>query len=293
MRKSPRPAAPGTHPGRLYAQSVRLISADHRPLWPSLADRPTSHTFWALYLALSDGLSFVCDDGSEHAVGPDRITLIPPWLPFRHRFPTGCCHAYVLFELPHVPPATGLRACGGRIHALTDPGAVAVMRSFARDAQAGLPLLERALRAQAVATLGFLALLASLGPSERALMLDPGIAAGRLQPALEWIDANLDRSIALADLARILDCSEDHCSRLFRQQLQRSPMNYLTHRRLHRAGVLLADSSLGLDDIAQACGLGTRRYLGRLFRQWVGISPSAYRQRLATGQELPSVASPG
>jgi len=38
-------------PARLYAQSLRVIAANHREVSPELREQRTCHTFWAFYPA--------------------------------------------------------------------------------------------------------------------------------------------------------------------------------------------------------------------------------------------------
>jgi AraC-like DNA-binding protein len=274
-------------PARLHAQSLRVIAANHRQVSPDLRERRTCHSFWSFYLAPGARLRFALDDGSEHQVGEDHVTLMPPWLPFRHRFADGPCpHAFVLVELPCLPPGLGLRICHGRPLVLTDSELVQRLQAFATTVASNGPLtpLERALHGQLIASLGFQALLRRLSPADRAVVLDPDQEAARLRPAIDHIDAHLGEAIAISDLARLLDVSEDHCTRLFRRHLGQTPVACINARRIERATLLLADTDLGLDHIAIACGFATRQYLSRQFRRHLGVTPGHYRRGLLDGK---------
>ena len=268
----------GASPKWLYPESVRIITANCRDVHPALRDSRTSHPFWAVYLAPTAELSFRLDDGSDHQVTADSCVLIPPWLPFRHRFAHDHCpHCYVLFVLPSIPPQLGLQACGGPIR-LTDRGLVAAHRAFAAAA-AGMGRLERALNGQIVAAMAMLALSRVLPPGQRDLLTDPHHASARLQPALTYIEQHLARTISVADLARLLGCGDDHCSRLFRRHLGQTPVSYIIARRVQRAGMLMTDTRLGLDAIARRCGFANRQYLSRQFQRHLGVAPSRFRAR--------------
>jgi AraC-like DNA-binding protein len=271
-RHQPLPPAPQW----LYAESLRIVTANCQDVHPSLRARRCSHPFWALYLAPTAALTFRFDDGSDQQVTADSCSLIPPWLPFQHRFGQEACpHCYVLFVLPHVPPQLGLQACGGAIR-LTEPALVAAHRAFAAVAT-GMSRLERALTGQVVAAMAMLALLRVLPPAQRELLRDPHQASARLRPALDHIDNHLAGTIAVADLARLLDCGEDHCSRLFRRHLGQTPIAYIIARRVQRAAMLMTDTGLGLDAIAKQCGFANRQYLSRQFQAHLGVSPSRFR----------------
>jgi AraC-like DNA-binding protein len=266
----------GAPPQWLYAESLRIITANCREVHPRLRDSRTSHPFWAVYLAPTAELSFRLDDGSDHQVTADDCVLIPPWLPFRHRFAHDRCpHCYVLFVLPHIPPQLGLQACGGPIR-LGDRGLVAAHRAFAAAAPR-MSRLERALHGQVVAALAMLALARALPPGQRELLTDPHHASARLQPALAYIEQHLARTISVADLAKLLGCGDDHCSRLFRRHLGQTPISYIIARRVQRAGMLMTDTALGLDAIARRCGFANRQYLSRQFQRHLGVAPSRFR----------------
>jgi AraC-like DNA-binding protein len=264
------------HPRWLYAESLRIITADCRAVHPRFRDTRSSHPFWAVYLAPTAGLAFELDDGSQHRADQRSCLLIPPWLPFRHRFSgDDCPHCYVLFSLPLIPPQIGLQACAGPVR-LRDPALVAAHRRFAGLAPK-LGRLERALHGQAIAARSLLALAALLPTAQRDLLLDPQHAAARLQPALTYIDEHLADAIAVADLARLLDCGDDHCSRLFRRHLGQTPVAYIIARRVQRAAMLMTDTAHSLDEIAIRCGFANRQYLSRQFQRHLGVPPSQYR----------------
>lgn len=264
------------HPRWLYAESLRIIAANCRNVHPRLRDSRTSHPFWAIYLAPTAALSFRLDDGSDHRVDADSTVLVPPWLPFRHRFDSDDCpHCYVLFDLPHIPHHLGLQACGGPVR-LSGASLVSSHRRFAAAAPS-LNRLERALHGQLIAVQAMLALIAGLPRERRELLHDPQHAAARLRPALDHIDAHLAGTISVADLAGLLGCGEDHCSRLFRRHLGQTPIAYIIARRVQRAGMLMTDTSLGLDAIARRCGFANRQYLSRQFQRHLGVAPSQFR----------------
>jgi len=56
----------------------------------------------------------------------------------------------------------------------------------------------------------------------------------------------------------------------------------LTTQRLRAVCRLLEDPSLGVEDIARRCGLGTAHNLRLHFRRAYGTTPSAYRATFAS-----------
>jgi AraC-like DNA-binding protein len=93
----------------------------------------------------------------------------------------------------------------------------------------------------------------------------------------EFIEAHLERTIALRELAGIARLSISHFARAFRQSEGLSPHDYLMQRRATRAQDLLASTDLPLSEIAIACGFADQSHFSRRFKERLGITPSRYR----------------
>ncbi len=90
----------------------------------------------------------------------------------------------------------------------------------------------------------------------------------------------------LARLALTLDMiaiaaavSPAHLIRLFRQQLNTTPMAYLWERRVTQGIELLRQTGLGVGEIANRCGFRTSYHFSRRVRQAAGLSPLEVRQQ--------------
>lgn len=99
----------------------------------------------------------------------------------------------------------------------------------------------------------------------------------QLQTVFDYIYAHLDRDIALSDIANTLNLSQYHFCRLFKQSTAVTPHQYLTQCRIDRAKQLLQTTQLTITEIAFAVGLTNHSSFTRLFRQYVGVSPKAFR----------------
>lgn len=92
-----------------------------------------------------------------------------------------------------------------------------------------------------------------------------------------WAMRHLDEPLTLTDLARQAGVSVRTLTRRFHAESGVSPLQWLLHQRIERAKELLETTSLAMDQVAQACGLGTADSLrGHLVRR-TGLTPSAYR----------------
>ncbi|MEM6452314.1 MAG: AraC family transcriptional regulator [Cyanobacteria bacterium P01_D01_bin.105] len=104
-----------------------------------------------------------------------------------------------------------------------------------------------------------------------------GLPSRQLRQVLDYIDTHLDQEIKLADLAQLLDISQFHFSRLFKQSLGVSPYQYLLQQRVERAKQLLKSTDRLITDIALACGFNSHSHLSKQFKQLTGTTPKAYR----------------
>ena len=119
-------------------------------------------------------------------------------------------------------------------------------------------------------------------PTAELLAQDPQLFRGGLPPGVrrrvhEFIEAHLEKSIALRELAGIARLSSSHFARAFRQSAGVSPHDYLMQRRVARAQDLLGSTDLPLSEIAIACGFADQSHFSRRFKERLGITPSRYR----------------
>lgn len=104
-----------------------------------------------------------------------------------------------------------------------------------------------------------------------------GLGDRKLLQVIRYIDDTLDQDIKLADLAQLVEVSQSHFSRLFKQSMGLSPYQYLLQQRVERAKQLLKKTNQPLVEIALACGFVSQSHFTRQFRQATGVTPKAYR----------------
>ena len=90
-----------------------------------------------------------------------------------------------------------------------------------------------------------------------------GLTPRQLQRVLDYIDTHLDQDLKLENLAQLLDISQFHFSRLFKQSLGSSPYQYLIHQRIERAKLLLKQTDQSIVDIAFDCGFNSHSHLSK------------------------------
>lgn len=105
-----------------------------------------------------------------------------------------------------------------------------------------------------------------------------------------WAMRNLDKPLTLTDLARHAGVSVRTLTRRFHAESGVSPLQWLLHQRIERAKELLETTTLPMDQVARACGLGTADSLRAHLIRRTGLTPSAYRaqfNRLDAGERSP------
>lgn len=117
-------------------------------------------------------------------------------------------------------------------------------------------------------------------------MTDPGARLrGGLAPVVrrrlaDYIEAHLAQPITLGELAQVACLSEFHLARMFRVSFGMPPSAWVAQRRLDRARVLLKESALPLQQVADACGYADLSHFSHRFKDAVGTPPGKYRQIL-------------
>lgn len=118
----------------------------------------------------------------------------------------------------------------------------------------------------------------------RKIMLKGGLPSHLLRRVDEWVEAHLEDSIRLTDLAGLAGLSEFHFHRMFCLSRGMPPHAWITARRVERAKSMLRRAT-PLIEIALACGFSSQSHLTRMFRKQTGRTPAEYRAAL--GQVLP------
>jgi AraC family transcriptional regulator len=104
-----------------------------------------------------------------------------------------------------------------------------------------------------------------------------GLSTTRLRRVLDYIDAYLDTSLGVAELASIAGLSPYHFGKLFRGSMGRSVHQYVLDCRIQRACDLLRAKSRSVAAVATEVGMSNTHF-SATFHDKVGISPRDYRK---------------
>jgi transcriptional regulator GlxA family with amidase domain len=116
------------------------------------------------------------------------------------------------------------------------------------------------------------------GVSISASQFRGGLSSLQMRRATELLEAHLDGSIALQQIAEACELSVSHFARAFKQTFRTPPYRWLIERRVDRARDLMTNSRLPLADIAIQCGFADQSALNRSFKRIHGVTPGIWRR---------------
>lgn len=94
----------------------------------------------------------------------------------------------------------------------------------------------------------------------------------------EYIESNLANRLTIHELAKVIDVSQAHLARLFRETTATPLHRYVMSRRLAKARDLLLRTDAPLSEIALATGFSSQSHLTSVFRRSTGHPPMQFRR---------------
>ncbi|NZA27962.1 helix-turn-helix transcriptional regulator [Luteimonas sp. SJ-92] len=178
---------------------------------------------------------------------------------------------------PNVETARSAEQIGAPVDYSKDPGEVAVLLNDAKAALRSDREFARTCVARALDLLH-----EDPAPASRpSACLHGGLAGWQVRHTVAYIEAHLESSIRIKDLAALTRLSASHFSRAFKQSFGQAPMTYVAGQRVQLAQRLLLTTEDSMCQIALACGMCDQAHLTRVFRRLVGDTPMAWRRRHA------------
>lgn len=95
---------------------------------------------------------------------------------------------------------------------------------------------------------------------------------------MEYLRANYDSEITLAQLEKAFCLSGGHICRVFKAMTHMTPFAYLNYCRIQQSMELLEHSDDEISLIATKCGFNNISYYNRTFQKYMHMTPSAYRK---------------
>lgn len=99
----------------------------------------------------------------------------------------------------------------------------------------------------------------------------------QISPTINYIDANYDKPITLAEIARASHLSVSRLAHLFKEQMGMTLIDYVTAVRIERAKELLLGTDQSCTEICFQVGYNNQSYFTRTFKSVVGLTPRQFR----------------
>ncbi|WP_069998005.1 response regulator [Cellulosilyticum sp. I15G10I2] len=100
-----------------------------------------------------------------------------------------------------------------------------------------------------------------------------------LQNAMKYICDHYAMSVTLNELAEHTYVSTYYLSRMFKKELGKNFVEYLSEVRIEKAKELLKDNKYKTYEIAELVGIQDPHYFSKIFKKYVNMTPTEYREK--------------
>ena len=100
----------------------------------------------------------------------------------------------------------------------------------------------------------------------------------RMEPVLDYIAEHFKEKIYIDSLAEMLGVSADYFTKMFKDSIGKTPIDYINAMRVNHAMHLLVGTELPMAEIADCVGFCNPNYFHKIFKQYMDTSPHAYRK---------------
>lgn len=107
-----------------------------------------------------------------------------------------------------------------------------------------------------------------------------GNADQRIVKALRHIRQNINQPIHISELSGLCCLTDDHFIRLFRKEMNCTPIQYINQKKIEKAQLMLIIDERPIKDIAYHLSFDNISYFNRLFKKNTGMTPGQYKDKL-------------
>ncbi len=101
----------------------------------------------------------------------------------------------------------------------------------------------------------------------------------RIADTIRYIRRHIDHPLKVEDLSKKACMSLSHFSRVFKQEVGCSPVEFVKKERIRKALNMLKNPNCSIKEVYLACGFDSRSYFNRVFKQLNNVSPKAYQEQ--------------
>jgi AraC family transcriptional regulator len=105
----------------------------------------------------------------------------------------------------------------------------------------------------------------------------------RLKRVQDHVDAHIDETLGLADLAAAAGLSRMHFAAQFRAATGYRPHEYLLDQRIERAKAILSAEDMPLAEVALSVGFQGQAHFSTVFKRLAGETPARWRRAMRVG----------
>ena len=101
---------------------------------------------------------------------------------------------------------------------------------------------------------------------------------GLIDKTLKYMEEHFAEDLSLQEMSRLANVSPQYFSRLFREKMDMTFVDYLTKLRINKAVEWLKYSNKNIQEICYGVGYKDPNYFSRVFKKNTGHSPKEYMQ---------------
>lgn len=102
----------------------------------------------------------------------------------------------------------------------------------------------------------------------------------KMRMALSYIHRNYKQDISLTNLSSLLELKPPSVVKLFRDIINKRPMEYINSYRIHCAMEMLKSENHSVTNVAFDCGFADVSYFSKVFKKYAGKTPREYIKTL-------------
>lgn len=100
----------------------------------------------------------------------------------------------------------------------------------------------------------------------------------RLRPVVDYIADHYAEKIYVETLADMITVSPDYFTKMFKDSMGKTPVDYINAVRMNHAMRLLLTTDMPINEIAEQIGFSGANYFHKIFKQYMVTSPLSYRK---------------
>lgn len=100
----------------------------------------------------------------------------------------------------------------------------------------------------------------------------------RLRPVMDHISERFKDKIYIEQLSEMINVSPDYFTKMFKESIGKTPIDYINAMRINYSMELLASTDMSMAEIADIIGFCNPNYFHKIFKQYMDVSPLAYRK---------------